>query len=63
MFPATLTYDTLRFGEFEEFPETSEPVWILGKQFSALTGDKQPNNMMKLCFKDQHFFQFIPITQ
>lgn len=37
MFPATLTYDTLRFGEFEEFPETSEPVWILGKQFSALT--------------------------
>uniref|UniRef100_A0A4W4ECZ0 Cysteine protease n=1 Tax=Electrophorus electricus TaxID=8005 RepID=A0A4W4ECZ0_ELEEL len=29
---ATLTYDTLRFGEFEDFPETSEPVWILGKQ-------------------------------
>ncbi|KAL4608347.1 cysteine protease ATG4B isoform X1 [Arapaima gigas] len=35
---ATLTYDTLRFGEFEEFPETTEPVWILGKEFSALTG-------------------------
>lgn len=34
---ATLTYDTLRFGEFEDFPETPEPVWILGKQFSALT--------------------------
>nr|XP_055069842.1 cysteine protease ATG4B isoform X1 [Misgurnus anguillicaudatus] len=34
---ATLTYDTLRFGEIEDFPETSEPVWILGKQFSALT--------------------------
>ena len=38
MFSATLTYDTLRFGEFEDFPETSEPVWILGKQFNALTG-------------------------
>uniref|UniRef100_A0AAY4E3Q2 Cysteine protease n=1 Tax=Denticeps clupeoides TaxID=299321 RepID=A0AAY4E3Q2_9TELE len=35
--PATLTYDTLRFGEFEDFPETSEPVWVLGTQFSALT--------------------------
>ncbi|KAK2858083.1 hypothetical protein Q7C36_006002 [Tachysurus vachellii] len=33
---ATLTYDTLRFGEFEDFPETPEPVWILGKQSSAL---------------------------
>lgn len=36
---ATLTYDSLRFGEIEDFPETSEPVWILGKQFSALTGN------------------------
>ncbi|XP_005165980.1 cysteine protease ATG4B isoform X1 [Danio rerio] len=34
---ATLTYDSLRFGEIEDFPETSDPVWILGKQFSALT--------------------------
>uniref|UniRef100_A0A673XSX0 Cysteine protease n=1 Tax=Salmo trutta TaxID=8032 RepID=A0A673XSX0_SALTR len=34
---ATLTYDTLGFGEFEDFPETSEPVWILGKEFNALT--------------------------
>ncbi|KAA0713089.1 Cysteine protease ATG4B [Triplophysa tibetana] len=34
---ATLTYDSLRFGEIEDFPETIEPVWILGKQFSALT--------------------------
>ncbi|KAJ8389628.1 hypothetical protein AAFF_G00118650 [Aldrovandia affinis] len=34
---ATLTYDTLGFGEFEEFPETAEPVWILGREFSALT--------------------------
>uniref|UniRef100_A0A671VSX5 Cysteine protease n=1 Tax=Sparus aurata TaxID=8175 RepID=A0A671VSX5_SPAAU len=34
---STLTYDTLRFGEFEDFPETSEPVWILGKQYNALT--------------------------
>uniref|UniRef100_A0A8C2D8Z7 Cysteine protease n=1 Tax=Cyprinus carpio TaxID=7962 RepID=A0A8C2D8Z7_CYPCA len=34
---ATLTYDSLRYGEIEDFPETSEPVWILGKQFSALT--------------------------
>uniref|UniRef100_A0AAR2JTN1 Cysteine protease n=1 Tax=Pygocentrus nattereri TaxID=42514 RepID=A0AAR2JTN1_PYGNA len=33
-FTATLTYDTLRFGEFEDFPETPEPVWILGKQFN-----------------------------
>lgn len=35
---ATLTYDTLRFGEFEDFPETSEPVWILGKEYNALKG-------------------------
>uniref|UniRef100_A0A8C2H750 Cysteine protease n=1 Tax=Cyprinus carpio TaxID=7962 RepID=A0A8C2H750_CYPCA len=34
---STLTYDSLRYGEIEDFPETSEPVWILGKQFSALT--------------------------
>uniref|UniRef100_A0A8C8I044 Cysteine protease n=1 Tax=Oncorhynchus tshawytscha TaxID=74940 RepID=A0A8C8I044_ONCTS len=33
----TLTYDTLGFGEFDDFPETSEPVWILGKEFNALT--------------------------
>lgn len=38
LFAATLTYYTLRFGEFEDFPETSEPVWILGKQYNALTG-------------------------
>uniref|UniRef100_A0A2K5CBX2 Cysteine protease ATG4B n=1 Tax=Aotus nancymaae TaxID=37293 RepID=A0A2K5CBX2_AOTNA len=31
---ATLTYDTLRFAEFEDFPETSEPVWILGRKYS-----------------------------
>lgn len=37
---ATLTYDTLRFGEFEDFPETTEPVWILGNEYSALTGLK-----------------------
>ncbi|ELV12252.1 Cysteine protease ATG4B, partial [Tupaia chinensis] len=35
--PATLTYDTLRFAEFEDFPETSEPVWILGRKYSVLT--------------------------
>lgn len=35
---ATLTYDTLRFAEFEDFPETSEPVWILGRKYSVLTG-------------------------
>ncbi|XP_067851735.1 cysteine protease ATG4B isoform X1 [Heptranchias perlo] len=34
---ATLTYDTLRFGDFEDFPETTEPVWILGTKYSALT--------------------------
>ncbi|MGH0154334.1 UNVERIFIED_CONTAM: hypothetical protein FKN15_027171 [Acipenser sinensis] len=34
---ATLTYDTLRFAEFEEFPQTEEPVWILGRESSALT--------------------------
>ncbi|KAI1882714.1 hypothetical protein AGOR_G00237760 [Albula goreensis] len=37
MATATLTYDTLGFIEFEEFPETAEPVWILGREFSALT--------------------------
>uniref|UniRef100_A0A4W3IZH2 Cysteine protease n=1 Tax=Callorhinchus milii TaxID=7868 RepID=A0A4W3IZH2_CALMI len=36
-FPATLTYDTLRFADFEDFPETAEPVWILGTEYSALT--------------------------
>ncbi|KAK1336821.1 hypothetical protein QTO34_002856 [Cnephaeus nilssonii] len=35
--PATLTYDTLRFAEFEDFPETSEPVWILGRKYSVFT--------------------------
>lgn len=35
---ATLTYDTLRFAEFEDFPETSEPVWILGRKYSISTG-------------------------
>lgn len=35
---ATLTYDTLRFAEFEDFPETSEPVWILGRKYSIFTG-------------------------
>uniref|UniRef100_A0A8C9KDM8 Cysteine protease n=1 Tax=Panthera tigris altaica TaxID=74533 RepID=A0A8C9KDM8_PANTA len=34
---ATLTYDTLRFAEFEDFPETSEPVWILGRKYSIST--------------------------
>uniref|UniRef100_A0A8C3XJT4 Cysteine protease n=1 Tax=Chelydra serpentina TaxID=8475 RepID=A0A8C3XJT4_CHESE len=33
---ATLTYDTLRF-EYEDFPETKEPVWILGRPYSVLT--------------------------
>lgn len=36
---ATLTYDTLRFAEFEDFPETSEPVWILGRKYSIFTGN------------------------
>ncbi|KAJ8781710.1 hypothetical protein J1605_010968 [Eschrichtius robustus] len=35
--PATLTYDTLRFAEFEDFPETSEPLWILGRKYSIFT--------------------------
>lgn len=35
--PATLTYDTLRF-EYEDFPETKEPVWILGRKYSVFTG-------------------------
>nr|DBA25980.1 TPA: hypothetical protein GDO54_010295 [Pyxicephalus adspersus] len=34
---ATLTYDTLRFSDTPDFPETAEPVWILGKNYSALT--------------------------
>ncbi|KAG8548732.1 hypothetical protein GDO81_024391, partial [Engystomops pustulosus] len=33
----TLTYDTLRFSDTPDFPETAEPVWILGKKYSALT--------------------------
>ncbi|KAM7160347.1 cysteine protease ATG4B isoform 2-T2 [Macrochelys suwanniensis] len=33
---ATLTYDTLTF-EYEDFPETKEPVWILGRPYSVLT--------------------------
>ncbi|KAM4655297.1 cysteine protease ATG4B isoform 3-T3 [Amazona ochrocephala] len=33
---ATLTYDTLRF-EYEDFPETKEPVWILGREYSVFT--------------------------
>ncbi|KAM6063364.1 cysteine protease ATG4B isoform 3-T3 [Chlamydotis macqueenii] len=33
---ATLTYDTLRF-EYEDFPETKEPVWILGQKYSVFT--------------------------
>ncbi|NWJ10317.1 ATG4B protease, partial [Crypturellus undulatus] len=36
LFPATLTYDTLRF-EYEDFPETKEPVWILGRKYSVFT--------------------------
>ncbi|XP_019398550.1 PREDICTED: cysteine protease ATG4B isoform X3 [Crocodylus porosus] len=31
---ATLTYDTLRF-EYEDFPDTKEPVWILGRKYSV----------------------------
>lgn len=42
---ATLTYDTLRFGEFEDFPETSDPVWILGREYNALTG-KHPRQFL-----------------
>ncbi|CAM2119783.1 unnamed protein product [Caretta caretta] len=34
---ATLTYDTLRF-EYEDFPETKDPVWILGRTYSVFTG-------------------------
>ncbi|XP_029472210.1 cysteine protease ATG4B isoform X5 [Rhinatrema bivittatum] len=41
---STLTYDTLRFAELEDFPETSEPVWILGKNYSALTGGTGPTS-------------------
>ncbi|XP_048719527.1 cysteine protease ATG4B isoform X4 [Caretta caretta] len=33
---ATLTYDTLRF-EYEDFPETKDPVWILGRTYSVFT--------------------------
>ncbi|KAH0509344.1 Cysteine protease ATG4B [Microtus ochrogaster] len=41
---ATLTYDTLRFAEFEDFPETSEPVWILGRKYSIFTGGTGPTS-------------------
>ncbi|KAK2494797.1 hypothetical protein MC885_012368, partial [Smutsia gigantea] len=40
----TLTYDTLRFAEFEDFPETSEPVWILGRKYSLFTGGTGPTS-------------------
>uniref|UniRef100_A0A4W5LB92 Uncharacterized protein n=1 Tax=Hucho hucho TaxID=62062 RepID=A0A4W5LB92_9TELE len=54
---ATLTYDTLGFGEFDDFPETSEPVWILGKEFNALTDAKEAFSRLlvhlylELCWK------------
>ncbi|XP_025259924.1 cysteine protease ATG4B isoform X2 [Theropithecus gelada] len=41
---ATLTYDTLRFAEYEDFPETSEPVWILGRKYSIFTGGTGPTS-------------------
>ncbi|KAJ7395564.1 Cysteine protease ATG4B [Pitangus sulphuratus] len=40
---ATLTYDTLRF-EYEDFPETKEPVWILGRKYSVFTGGTGPTS-------------------
>ncbi|XP_063771907.1 cysteine protease ATG4B isoform X4 [Pseudophryne corroboree] len=41
---STLTYDTLRFADAPDFPETAEPVWILGKKYSALTGGTGPTS-------------------
>ncbi|KAM4694596.1 cysteine protease ATG4B isoform 1-T1 [Discoglossus pictus] len=38
---ATLTYDTLRFADTPDFPETAEPVWVLGRKYSALTEKDQ----------------------
>ncbi|XP_053565864.1 cysteine protease ATG4B isoform X2 [Bombina bombina] len=38
---ATLTYDTLRFADIPDFPETAEPVWILGQKYCALTEKDQ----------------------
>ncbi|RMC02288.1 hypothetical protein DUI87_21456 [Hirundo rustica rustica] len=43
MLRATLTYDTLRF-EYEDFPETKEPVWILGRKYSVFTGGTGPTS-------------------
>ncbi|KAI1235730.1 hypothetical protein IHE44_0001812 [Lamprotornis superbus] len=40
---STLTYDTLRF-EYEDFPETKEPVWILGRKYSVFTGGTGPTS-------------------
>ncbi|XP_077681977.1 cysteine protease ATG4B isoform X2 [Eretmochelys imbricata] len=40
---ATLTYDTLRF-EYEDFPETKDPVWILGRTYSVFTGGTGPTS-------------------
>ncbi|MEE6508855.1 hypothetical protein FKM82_023290 [Ascaphus truei] len=34
---ATLTYDTLRFADTPDFPETAEPVWVLGRKYCVLT--------------------------
>jgi hypothetical protein len=57
---ATLTYDTLRFAEFEDFPETSEPVWILGRKYSIFTGTGLPG-ATPLCFCRKHLVIVIAV--
>lgn len=58
---ATLTYDTLRFADTPDFPETAEPVWILGKKYSALTEKEELLNDVtsRLWFTYRRNFQAI----
>ncbi|XP_018117516.1 cysteine protease ATG4B isoform X1 [Xenopus laevis] len=58
---ATLTYDTLRFADTPDFPETAEPVWVLGRKYSALTEKEQLLNDItsRLWFTYRRNFQAI----
>ncbi|XP_053316146.1 cysteine protease ATG4B [Spea bombifrons] len=58
---ATLTYDTLRFADTPDFPETAEPVWVLGRKYSALTEKEELLNDItsRLWFTYRRNFQAI----
>lgn len=61
-FIATLTYDTLRFAEFEDFPDTSEPVWILGRKYSVFTGISQVGATVLFVLSLQKAFVLTRVT-